>query len=185
MKTPENGNAERTASSSPSALVAALMITRLEGMEAAAAAMADKAGISVEIATTQTAALRLLERRSYAVVILDQLFADADPEGAEVIWYQAGLAIPVQMSFALAGSERLEREVRTALARRQREVQLAAAAAAASLDTELKNAVTGFLLESQLALAETEIPPQIESRLRTLAAMADRMRMRLGNAAAN
>jgi hypothetical protein len=89
------------------------------------------------------------------------------------------------MSFALAGSERLEREVRTALARRQREVQLAAAAASAALDTELKNAVTGFLLESQLALAETEIPPQIESRLRTLAAMADRMRVRLGNAAAN
>jgi hypothetical protein len=40
--------------------------------------------------------------------------------------------------------------------------------------------VTGFLLESQLALTEAGIPPQIESRLRTMAAMADRLRTRLG-----
>jgi hypothetical protein len=47
------------------------------------------------------------------------------------------------------------------------------------LDDDLKNAITGFLLESQLALAEKNIPPRVESRLRTLAGMADQLRERL------
>jgi hypothetical protein len=160
--------------------IAALMITRLEGTEAIAAELAGKVGITVEIAATRSAALRLLERRSYAVVIVDQQLVDADPEGVDLVWAQAGLAIPLQISFALSGSARVEREVRAALARRQHETHLATAAAAAGLDVEIKNAVTGFLLESQLALAEAGIPPQIESRLRTLAGIAERMRERLG-----
>jgi hypothetical protein len=105
---------------------------------------------------------------------------DADPEGVDLVWAQAGLAIPLQISFALSGSARVEREVRAALARRQHETQLAAAVASARLDAEIKNAVTGFLLESQLALAEAGIPPRVESRLRTLAEIAERMRERLG-----
>lgn len=185
MTTPASESAKGAGPKHGAAPAAALMVTRLDGMETAAAAIGGKLSILVEIASTRQTALRLLERRGYAVVILDQLFADSDPEGTEVIWNRAGLAIPVQMSFALAGSDRLEREVRAALVRRQREAQLAAAAASADLDVELKNAVTNFLLESQLALAEAEIPPQIESRLRTLAAIADRMRARLGRPAAD
>jgi hypothetical protein len=160
--------------------IAALMVTGLEGTEAIAAELAGRLGITVEIAATRSTALRLLERRSYAVVILDQQLADADPEGVDWVWAQAGLAIPLQISFALSGSARVEREVRAALARRQHETQLATAAAAARLDAEIKNAVTGFLLESQLALSEAGIPPGIEIRLRTLAGIAGRLRERLG-----
>ncbi|MGC2620081.1 MAG: hypothetical protein WA414_13640 [Acidobacteriaceae bacterium] len=160
--------------------MAALMVTGLEGTEAIAAELAGKLGITVEMAGTRGAALRLLERRSYAVVILDQQIVDADPEGVDLVWAQAGLAIPLQVSFGLTGSARVEREVRAALARRQRETLLATAAASAGLDAEIKNAVTGFLLESQLALAEDGIPPRVEIRLRTLEGIAARLRERLG-----
>ncbi len=158
---------------------AALIVTDIDGIEATAASLARRLGLTVEIAASRATALRLLGWRDYAIVVLDQLLVEADPEGAELICGSAGLAIPLQINFALAGMKRLEREVQAALARRQREQQLAQSAAAASLDAGLKNAVTGLLLESQLALAEPGIPPRIEARLRTLADLAEGLRARL------
>lgn len=161
---------------------AALIVTALEGMEATASTLAAALRVTVEIASTRAAALRLLGRRSYAIVVLDQLLVDADPEGADLLWKHAGLAVPLQISFALAGAARLEREIRAALGRRAREQQLAVLAAAAEVDGALRNAVTGFLLESRLALAEEGIPPGVQIRLEHMAAMAAQLRDRLGAA---
>jgi hypothetical protein len=149
-------------------------------VEEIGAKLAHKLGLTVEIAATRAQALRLLERRSYALVVLDQILAEADPQGAELVWRHAGLAIPLQVNFALAGSTRLEREMRAALARRQREQQMAGLAAVASVDAALKNAVTGILLESRLALQEEGLPPGIANRLRIMAGIADQLRERLG-----
>lgn len=160
---------------------AALIVTAIEGIELTASALAADLEITVEIAASRAAALRLLDRRQYTIVVLDQNVADSDPEGAELLWRHAGLAIPLQVNFALAGTARLLREVRAGLSRRQREQQLATIAAMAAIDGELKNAITGFLLESRLALAEEGIPPGIETRLRTLESIADRLRGRLGS----
>jgi hypothetical protein len=160
---------------------AGLMITAIEGIEPTASALAADLAMTVEIAASRAAALRLLDRRQYAMVVLDQNLADSDPEGADLVWRHAGLAIPLQVNFALAGTARLLREMRAGLSRRQREQQLAGAAAMAAIDSDLKNAVTGFLLESRLALSEAGIPPGIETRLRTLEAIADRLRDRLGS----
>lgn len=161
------------------ARLAVLIVTAIDDIETTAAALATQLKLKVEIAASRAAALRLLARRAYTVILLDQNLADSDPEGASLLWSHAGVAIPLQINFALAGSARVEREVRAALARRQREEQLASVAATTAIDIELKNAITGFLLESRLALAEENIPPHIEIRLRTLADMADRLRERL------
>jgi hypothetical protein len=158
---------------------AALIITTMEGIEGTAATLATQLKMTVEIAANRAAALRLLNRRAYAIVILDQMLADTDPEGSEMIWKNVGVAVPLQINFALAGSARLEREIRSALTRRERERQIAVAAAAAAVDAELKNAITGFLLEARLALAEENVPPRIASRLRTLEEMAGKLRNRL------
>ena len=175
-----SGDRKRTANSL-SAPPAALIVTAIEGIDETAAALAAELNITVEVAATRAAALRLLGRRSWAAVILDQILADTDPEGAALVWKSSGTAIPLQLNFALAGSVRLEREIRAALARRHREQQLAGAAAAAAIDADLKDAITGLLLESQLALAEPGISPPIENRLRAIAAMAGRLRDRLGS----
>lgn len=156
------------------------MITAADGVEEIAATLAQKLGLAVEVAGNRATALRLLERRSYALVVLDQILADADPQGTELVWRHTGLAIPLQINFALAGSMRVEREMRAALGRRQREQQMASLAAAADVDAALKNAVTGILLESRLALEEEGLPPSIETRLRTMAGIANQLRERLG-----
>ncbi|MFP5228489.1 MAG: hypothetical protein ACLGXA_12765 [Acidobacteriota bacterium] len=157
----------------------ALIVTALEGIESRGADLAERLKLRIEIASNRAAAVRLLSRRNYVLVMVDQILAESDPEGADLIWKSAGLAVPLQLNFALANSTRLEREIRSALARREREQQLAMTAATAAVDDALKNAITGFLLESQLALAEQNVPPRVETRLRTLAEMADRLRERL------
>lgn len=156
-----------------------LIITPIEGIDATAAQLAGRLGAIADTATNRTAALRMLERKSYSVVVLDQMLAESDPEGTQVLWKRSGLAIPLQVSLAIAGSARLEREVRAALSRREREQELAREAALAALDTDLKNAVTAFLLEAQLALGEKDIPPRVENRLRTIESIAERMRANL------
>lgn len=159
---------------------AALIVTGIDNIETTAASLASQLQLTVEIASNRSAALRLLGRRVYTILILDELLAESDPEGANLLWKHAGLAIPLQMNFALAGSERLEREVRAALTRRQREQQLAGAAAVAALDLELKDAITDFLLESRLALAETNLPPPVGARLQAMARIAENLHDRLG-----
>ena len=156
-----------------------LIVTPLDGIDAAAEPLGNRLGAKVERAATRSAALRMLERKSYSAVVLDQIIADSDPEGADVLWKHSGLAVPLQVNLAIAGTERVERELRAALARRQREQQLAEEAASAALDTELKNAVTAFLLEAQLALREDGVPPGVQNRLRTIESIADRIRARL------
>jgi len=175
MSAAMNEDAKVPAASQP----AALIITASEGVEATGSALAGQLKLTIEIASSRATALRLLGRKGYAIVVLDQNLAESDPDGTDLIWRSAGVAIPLQMNFALTGSARLEREVRAALARRQREQQLASTAAITAVDAELKNAITGFLLESRLALAEENIPPQVENRLKTLADMAGRLRERL------
>lgn len=156
-----------------------LIVTMIDGLETRAAEIAEHLGVSIEIAGGQASALRRLERKSYSIVVLDQMLADTDPLGADLLWKNSRLAVPLQISLSLAGSIRLERELRTALTRREREQELAREAASADLDAEMKNAVTAILLESQLALQECGIPPQVESRLRTMAGIADRLRANL------
>lgn len=171
-----NGTAEPGTGGRP----ALLMITAQESADTLAAGLASRLNMTVEVASTRAAAVRLLDRRLYAVVVLDQLLAEADPNVAELLWRRSGLAFPVEINFALAAPERVEREVRAALNRRQREQELASVAASASIDAEIKDAVTKFLLKLQLALVEPDIPVPVQSHLRSLVANAERLRERLG-----
>jgi Flp pilus assembly protein TadB len=112
-------------------------------------------------------------------MVVDESIVDSDSAGAELIWEHAGLAIPLQVNFALSGAQRLAREIRMALGRGERERALAREAAAAAIDSELKSTVAGLLLHSQLALADREIPPPLAEKLRVVADLAGSLRERL------
>ena len=87
----------------------------------------------------------------------------------------------VQVNFALAGAQRLAREIRMALNRRERERALAREAAAAAMDSELKSTVAGLLLHSQLALADREISLPMREKLRVVADLAGSLREQLAS----
>lgn len=156
-----------------------LIVTGIEGARNCAEAVAAQMGMAVESVENRKAALAALRRREFAAVVVDESLAECDPAGAEAIWENAGLAIPLQINFAIAGAARLVRDIRAALNRREREKTLARRAATAAIETELKSTVAGLLLNSQLALSGSEVPAAIAERLRVVADLAGSLRQQL------
>lgn len=157
-----------------------LMITSILGAENCAAVLSAQLGFPVENVSNQRDGLARLRRQEYSIVVVDDAVAESDPEGAELLWKHAGLAIPVQINFAISGTARLVREVRAALARREQEHVLAMRAAAIAVESDLRDTVTGLILQSQLALADPEVSPQLAAKLKTVADLAGSLRQRLG-----
>jgi hypothetical protein len=158
-----------------------LIVTGIEGARNCAAVVQAQLGMEVEVADGRKAALAALRRREFLAVAVDETMAECDPAAAEAVWERAGLAIPLQINFALSGAVRLIREIRSALHRREREQMLARRAATAAIETELKSTVAGLLLHSQLALSGADIPSPVAERLRMVADLAGNLRQQLNS----
>jgi hypothetical protein len=150
----------------------------MEGARNCADVVAKHLNLPVEIAEGRRMALSALRRQEFTAVVVDETLTECDPAAADAIWERAGLAIPVQINFALAGAARLIREVRAAMHRREREQSLARRAAAAAIETELKATVAGLLLHSELALTENLSAPAGD-RIRLVANLAVHLREKL------
>ena len=156
-----------------------LLVTGIEGAKNCAEFLTAELGTVVKVASGRREALAALRRREFTAVVVDESLADCDPAAAEAIWEQAGLAIPIQINFALSGAARLIREIRAALHRREREQSLARRAAAMAIETELKSTLAGLLLHSQLALKGDEVPQSVAEKLRVVAELAGNLRQQL------
>ncbi len=161
-----------------------LMIMAMHGAEHCAATLERQLKLPVETAKDLQGALECLRRREYSVVIVDESVAEADSRGADLLWKSTGLAIPLQVNFAITGSSRLGREICAALGRREQEQALSMRAAATSIERELKPTVTGLLLQSQLALAEPAVPPYLVDKLKLVVELAGSLKHQLERAQA-
>ncbi|HTZ90086.1 MAG TPA: hypothetical protein VMA71_07090 [Alloacidobacterium sp.] len=155
-----------------------LLVTGITGAENCAAVISKQFSIAVETTASRKDALAALRRRSYSIVVLDSSLLE-NAGDADVLFRNAGLAIPLEINFAISGCGRLVREIRAALSRRQMEQAVAARAAATSLETNLRDTVAGLLLQSQLALAEPSVPPQLADKLKLMAELAGSLRQKL------
>lgn len=156
-----------------------LIVTGIEGASNCADVVAKHLGMEVEVAGGRKSALAALRQKEFAAVVVDDTIAECDPVAAEAIWDRAGLAIPLQINFALSGAARLIRDIRAALNRREREQTLARKAAAAAIETEIKTTVAGLLLQSELALSGSDAGSPVNERLRILADLAGDLRRQL------
>jgi len=161
-----------------------LLISAMTGAENCAANLAKQLSFSVHVAIDRKEGLSMLRKRSYSIVIVDDSIAEGDPRGAEMLWRYTGLAIPLQINFALSGTARLARDVRAALNRREQEQALAMRAAAYTIESQLKSTMTGLLLQSQLALAEPAVTAPVASKLRMVIELAGSLRLQLERAQA-
>jgi len=156
-----------------------LMVTGIEGASNCGAAVSTQLGMEVEVAENRRAALTILKKREFHAVVIDQSMVECDPAAAEAIWTNAGLAIPLQVNFALSGATRVVREIKAALNRREREQAMASRAAAVAIEIELKTTVAGLLLHTELALKGSGVPPIVADRLRMVAELAGTLRQQL------
>lgn len=159
--------------------MAILIVSGMEGVRNCAEVVSKQLGMKVEFASGRRAAVDTLRLREFAVVVVDETLAECDPQAAEAIWERSGLAIPVQINFALAGAARMIREIRAALQRRQREQAAARVAAREDIGAELNNTLSGLLLHSQLALADNGLPHHVMQKLRMVEDLAGKLRMQL------
>lgn len=157
-----------------------LMVTGIEGAKSCADVVGAGLGVEVDVVEERRAALDALRRREYLAVVVDATLAECEPAAAEAIWEQAGLAIPLQINFAVCGAARLTREIRAGLRRRKREQTLAWRAAAEAMETEMKSTVAGLLLNSQLALSGSGLPTAVVEKIRKVAELAGNLQRQLG-----
>jgi hypothetical protein len=164
-----------------------LLVTGANGAEECAAELGRQLRLTVELVATRRAAVAALRKREYSVVVVDELVVQADPAGADVLWLQAGTAIPVQVNLGISGCERVLREVRAAMQRREREMALSMKAAAQAMEGEMKTTLAGLLLQAELALAEPGLPTKAAENLRHVveSARALRDQLRLTSEAAS
>ena len=153
-----------------------LIVSGIEGMDSCSNLVAKQLGTRVDVAEGTRAALSTLRRREFAAVVIDESLASCDPAAADSIWEQSGLAIPLQINFALCDAARIVREIRAALHRRRREQAAASKAATVAIENDLRNTVTGLLLHSELALAQAGVPPMVAEKLRLIANLAATLR---------
>jgi ABC-type phosphate/phosphonate transport system ATPase subunit len=133
----------------------------------------------LQVATNLLRATALLRRQDYGAIIVDEAIAEADPRSLEIMLKAAGNAVPVFVNLAISNSERIMREVCFAL-RRQEEFRVKAMRAAESqLGNELRDALTGILLSTELVLQSPELSPGSQEKLQAVRQLASHIRKRL------
>jgi DNA-binding NtrC family response regulator len=136
-------------------------------------------GQQVNLALSVRQAARMLQTGTYSAVVIDQNLMDPDPLAIESMLERAGGAVPVHVNFAVHSAERLAREVRIGLRRAEFERMAAMRAATQNLRTELRDAVTGILLSTDLALAHRDLPAGAMAKIQAVRDIADAMRKQL------
>ncbi len=167
-----------------SAQYSVLIVSPMADAAQVALSLSSALSCSVKVAAGHRAGVTELRHRDYSVVVVDDCMAEANPAATEVLWQNLGMAVPVQINFAFHGGSRLTREVKAAISRGEQQQVLALRAAASLLENELKSTVTGLLLQSQLALAEPQLPAKVAGKLELVAELAGSLRRRLERAQA-
>lgn len=156
-----------------------LLVTPIERRNECAAALHEATGEPVAIAENLPQAATLLRTEFYTAAVLDQYLTETEPHETEMAFEQLGTAIPVQVNLAISGTERLVREVRSAVRRRRHEEATAREAAARALHGKLNSTLTTLLLDCELALETTGLPPTAAERLASVHETAQKLRAEL------
>jgi hypothetical protein len=133
----------------------------------------------VEVADNVKKAASLARNNDYTALVLDDPMVETEQEALDTLLHNAGMAVPVYVNLAICSADRMVREVKSAL-RRHEEARLVAIRAAESLlRSEIRDAVTGILLSTELALKTPELPMEAEAKMKSVCHLATQIRSRL------
>jgi len=121
-----------------------------------------------------------LREQAYSAVVIDQFLLENEPVESDQMLEHLDTAFPVYLNFAVSGMERLLREVRSALHRRNREETQARRSAQQQLRSEMCESLTSVLLSCELAMSVPGIPSPAAEKIRAVDSLAREMRLKLG-----
>ncbi len=156
-----------------------LLVTSSVRAAECAAALNQATGERVGVAETLARAVTLLRAECYLAVVLDQYLLETEPGEVEATLAHLGTAIPVQVNLGISGMERLVREVREAVQRREREEVGARKAVIGRMYGELNGTVTGLLLSSELALETPGLPATAAEKIASVHELVRKLRRQL------
>jgi hypothetical protein len=136
-------------------------------------------GESVEVCETVRKAASLLRNNEYSSVILDDPMVEVEAEALESLLNNIGLAVPVYVNLAVSNAERVAVELRLALRRHRESRIIAVRAAESQLRSEIRDALTGILLSTQLAMRSPDMPTDTMEKLTSVCQLASGIRSRL------
>jgi len=155
-----------------------LLITASDRGPELARAIQNSAREETELATNTRTVLELLRRREYSAVVIDESLIDLADGKLETLLTRLEPAMPVFINLAISRSDRVIRDVMTALRRAGQERAAALNAAQAELRGQLRSELTAILLTSEQLLS-SRLPSPLEGKVRSVLEVAQRMRTRL------
>jgi hypothetical protein len=120
-----------------------------------------------------------LREQTYSATVIDQFLLETEPEESEQALEHIGTAFPIQINFGISGIERMVREVRSALHRRDREQVAARRAVAEQMRSEMRETLTALLLSCELAMEVPGIPATAIEKIRSIDSLARELKLRL------
>jgi hypothetical protein len=156
-----------------------LLLTTSSRAKECAAALEQGTGHKTHLASTVPQAVTKMQAAEYDGLAIDQSMLESDFRAHDTLLNRCGIAIPLHVNLALHSNERVVREVQVALRRAEKEKLLATRTAEQVLRNQLRSQVTGILLNSELALRQKTISPDVEEKLRAVRELAEKMRSQL------
>ena len=156
-----------------------LLVTPCERVAECVKALKENTGEEVVLADSLHRAATLLRTEAYRAVVFDQQILEAEPDEVETTMEHLGIAIPVQINFAISGIERVVREVRAALRRRTREQAAARQAATGILRSELNGTITALLLQCEMARETPGIAAAAAEKIQTAYNLVQKLRAQI------
>lgn len=156
-----------------------LLVTPSGRASECAKALSTELRENVEVAPSIRRASMLARRSEFNAIILDEPVLESEPDGVDALLSSSGMALPLYVNLAISGVERVVRDVKLGLRRYQEERLVAMRAAATLLRTELRGAVAGILLSSELAMRIPSMPPEALDKLSSVCQLAGEIRSHL------
>jgi hypothetical protein len=156
-----------------------LLVTTSSRARDCASALELGTGHKTHVAGSVPAAVAKLKAGDYEGLAIDQSLLEADFRALDTLLNHAGIAMPVYINLAVNGNERVVREVEVALHRADQEKVIAMHVAQRVLGNQLRGQVTGILLNSELALRQQSISPDVVAKLQSVRELAEKMRSQL------
>ena len=157
-----------------------LLITPSARGPECATALKESTGNETHWAENLQQAVARLREQTYSAVVIDQFLLENEPAESDQVLEHLGTAFPVYLNFAVSGMERLLREVRSALHRRQREETQARRSVEQQFRSEMCESLTSLLLSCELAMSVPGVPKPAAEKIRAVDDLAREMRQRLG-----
>ncbi len=120
-----------------------------------------------------------LRNSEYSALLLDEAVVESEPDAIDILLQHAGMAVPVSVNLAISSTQRVIRDVKITLRRHEESRLIAIRAAESLLRTELRGAVTGILLSTELALRIPSMPTEALDKLKSVCQLAGEIRTRL------